>query len=221
MVLVTTAILLWPLADIRRSNSLPSEFKATQYWSPASATTPTTSVETVHQAMSKYLWNRQCQIRLILFRPFVAVLAQHQSDIVPSRILHVLLKGARKYLAFSVEFFNSQSPNPERHYGTWLLCRNLWTTALTVLAACNTPVLFRQMSTANNEDGSGSPESPASAHHTASDGAPEPMCSYSDALSAVGVARSIMGFWVQENPSVAACLDLLNVLLTKTRERHG
>ncbi|KAH7369202.1 hypothetical protein B0T11DRAFT_71532 [Plectosphaerella cucumerina] len=203
------------------SNSLPAEFKANHAWSPASAISPTTSVESVHQAMSKYLWNRQCQIRLIVFRPFVAVLAQHQSDVIPSRILRVLLDGARKYLAFSVEFFNSQSPHPERHYGTWLLCRNLWTTALTLLAACNTPVLFRHMSTANNSDGSGSPESPMSTFNPASDGAAEPMCSYSDALSAVGVARTIMGFWVQENPSLAACLDLLSVLLTKTRERHG
>lgn len=161
--------------------------------------------------MGKYLWNRQCQLRLLIFRPFIAVLAQHHNAHIPPQPLSVLLDGARRYLAYSVEFFNSQSLQPERHYGSWLLCRNLWTTALTILAACNTPALFSRMSSVGGID------SPAAS----SDGSQDTICSYSDALSAVGVARTIMSYWVHESPSLAASLNLLVVLVTKTRERQG
>lgn len=173
--------------------------------------------------MSKYLWNRQCQLRLLVFRPFVAILAQHHNSHIPSERLNVLVDGARRYLGYSIQFFNSQSLQPERHYGSWLLCRNLWTTALTMLAACNTPALFHRMS---SHGSMGSPvafrsESVNDTHPSPSEASQDSICAYSDVLSGVSVAMTIMGYWIHESPSLAACLNLLTVLLTKTRERHG
>jgi hypothetical protein len=174
--------------------------------------------------MSRYLWNRECQLRLITFRPFISLLAQQlPRDGLHEYQLRILYDGARRYLTHALQFIYSQARSPERHYGTWLLARNLFTVALTILSACNTPLLLERMDHTPrtpsgmpnwqaSPTGSGDMESPAS------EGT---VCSYHDALFAVDKALDIMRHWAGESPSIDVCVEMLSMLLARTRDLRG
>ncbi|KFA81926.1 hypothetical protein S40288_06901 [Stachybotrys chartarum IBT 40288] len=207
------------------SNSLPENFKTSvQLLANNTASSPLPAFADINpQAMSKYLWNRECQLRLITFRPFISLLAQLPTDgIVQEHQQRVLLRGAKTYLTHALQFIHSQSPSPERHYGTWLFGRNLWTVALTILSACNTPMLYERM-----DYGAGTPN-----EHTSPGGSTQMMvspisdvkgslCLYGDAIMAVEKALDMIGNWKHESASLEACAQLLSALLARTRQLRG
>ncbi|KAH7304079.1 hypothetical protein B0I35DRAFT_445849 [Stachybotrys elegans] len=203
------------------SNSLPENFRITLQQAQA---TDTSLANTHPQGLTKYLWNRECQLRLITFRPFIALLSElPTTEGIHEYQIHVLLDGAKIYLKHALQFIHSQDKKPERHYGTWLFGRNMWTVALTILSACNTQILWERMEPGPNTPGMQMSPSSGLADNSESPMSEgrAPICSYPDAISAVEKALEIIGHWVQESSSLHACAELLSILLRRTRELRG
>ncbi|KAH7267812.1 uncharacterized protein BKA55DRAFT_556610 [Fusarium redolens] len=124
-------------ADLRAASQLSSDF------SPG---TIETLEQSIKQRMRKVLVDRQGQLMMLVFRPFLAALADAHYDTSQSGAnTDALLKGTVKYLYYAMKFLHQQSEQPVRHYGCWLLARNIWSAALSLIAACHLPDVVHYM----------------------------------------------------------------------------
>ncbi|KAH7229840.1 hypothetical protein BKA60DRAFT_37238 [Fusarium oxysporum] len=190
-------------------SSLPADLRvASQLSSDFSPGTIETLEQSIKQRMRKVLVDRQGQLLMLVFRPFLAALADsHYNANESGASTDTLLKGTAKYLYYAMKFLRQQSQQPVRHYGCWLLARNIWSAALSLIAACHLPDVVRYMDTADpgiqNFD-STSPISKESAMPSIWGGQ---FCQ--KALDACQDAYRQLRLWDKESASLSFCADQL------------
>ncbi|CCT66576.1 uncharacterized protein FFB20_14638 [Fusarium fujikuroi] len=190
-------------ADLRFASQLSSEF------SPG-------TIETLEQSfkhrMRKVLVDRQGQLMMLVFRPFLAALADAHSDTnEPDAHPDALLKGTAKYLHYTIKFLHQQSEQPVRHYGCWLLARNVWSAAVSLIAACYLPNVIHHMDSSEPEiqnSDIASPMSQGSVMPTVFGGTFS-RC----ALDACQHAYQQLRLWDKESASLSYCADQLWALI--------
>ncbi|KAK2688956.1 hypothetical protein QWA68_012522 [Fusarium oxysporum] len=194
-------------------SSLPADLRvASQLSSDFSPGTIETLEQSIKQRMRKVLVDRQGQLLMLVFRPFLAALADsHYNANESGASTDTLLKGTAKYLYYAMRFLLQQSQQPVRHYGCWLLARNIWSAALSLIAACHLPDVVRYMDTADpgiqNFD-STSPISKESAMPSIWGGQ---FCQ--KALDACQDAYRQLRLWDKESASLSFCADQLWALI--------
>jgi len=165
--------------------------------------------------MRKVLVDRQGQLLMLVFRPFLAAIANdsYQTD-ESMNVNESLLKGAAKYVHYAMKFLVQQHEQPVRHYGCWLLARNVWSTALSLIAACHVPALVARM----NLEEMASPntdsimlDSPMSHGSFAASVYGGSFCQ--KALEACQDAHRLLRLWDGESPSLSFCSDQLWALI--------
>ncbi|KAF5700298.1 hypothetical protein FMUND_14382 [Fusarium mundagurra] len=190
-------------ADLRVASQLSSEF------SPG---TIETLEQSIKQRMRKVLVDRQGQLMMLVFRPFLAALADAHSDKNElGASADALLKGTAKYLYYTMKFLHQQSEQPVRHYGCWLLARNVWSAAISLIAACHLPDVIRYMDSSEPEIQTpdiASPMSQGSFMPTIFGG------SFSrHAMDACQHAYHQLRLWDKESASLSFCADQLWALI--------
>lgn len=190
-------------ADLRFASQLSSEF------SPG---TIETLEQSIKHRMRKVLVDRQGQLMMLVFRPFLAALADAHSDTnEPDAHPDALLKGAAKYLHYTIKFLHQQSEQPVRHYGCWLLARNVWSAAVSLIAACYLPNVIHHMDSSEPEiqnSDIASPMSQGSVMPTVFGGTFS-RC----ALDACQHAYQQLRLWDKESASLSYCADQLWALI--------
>lgn len=95
----------------------------------------------------RHLKNRLFQCRMAAFKPFLKAVVQLNSlsHDFEGNSDHILLQGAIKCVMISFEFLQAQGP-PRRHYGTWLLGRNMWSASLILVIAMSIATLRDKIS---------------------------------------------------------------------------
>lgn len=153
------------------------------------------------------LRNRQIQLLMLIFRPYMAAVATLSTDTQEAATASVpieLLDGARFHATHAAQYIEKQPKQLERHYGAWLLARNIWTSALSLLATLNTPILIRHIEYKDKDlsiDGQ----------------APEQF--RARALRAATKAHELIQQWRHESKGLAFCADqLYSLLLNKQRK---
>lgn len=200
-------------------SSLPPDLQATsQLASEGSPATENTLEDTIKQTMRKVLSDRKGQLLMLVFRPFLAAIADssHEVNRPDGHGLSntdPLLKGTVKYLHHALNFLPQQREPPVRHYGCWLLARNIWSTALSLVAACYLPDVICHL----NGDGLGNQsfESPMEASPVMY-GTPVAITGDSfsqSALDACQGACRLLRCWDKESPSLSFCADQLWALV--------
>ncbi|KAF5581874.1 ankyrin repeat-containing protein [Fusarium pseudoanthophilum] len=190
-------------ADLRVASQLSSEF------SPG---TIETLEQSIKHRMRKVLVDRQGQLMMLVFRPFLAALADTDSNTNESGAYpDSLLKGTAKYLYYTMKFLHQQSEQPVRHYGCWLLARNVWSAAISLIAACHLPNVISYMDSSEPEIQTpdiASPMSQGSVMPTIFGG------SFSQhALEACQHAYHQLRLWDKESASLSFCADQLWALI--------
>ncbi|EWZ80994.1 hypothetical protein FOWG_14996 [Fusarium oxysporum f. sp. lycopersici MN25] len=194
-------------------SSLPADLRvASQLSSDFSPGTIETLEQSIKQRMRKVLVDRQGQLMMLVFRPFLAALADARSDTNESGAsADALLKGTAKFLYYAMKFLHQQSEQPVRHYGCWLLARNIWSAALSLIAACHLPDVVRYMDAGDPETqnyDSTSPMSQGSAMPSITGG------QFSQkALDSCQDAYRQLRLWDKESASLSFCADQLWALI--------
>ncbi|EXL91302.1 hypothetical protein FOIG_15576 [Fusarium odoratissimum NRRL 54006] len=190
-------------ADLRAASQLPLDM------SPG-------TVETLEQSikfrMRKVLADRQGQLLMLVFRPFLSALADTTNDtLVNGFNQDALKKGTAKYLYYAMKFLHQQTEQPVRHYGCWLLARNVWSAAISLIAACYLPNVIRYMDSSEPETQNSDIASPMS------QGSVMPNIfggSFSrHALDACQHAYRQLRLWDKESASLSFCEDQLWALI--------
>lgn len=157
---------------------------------------------------------------MLVFRPFLATLADGNykspdKEDIQTTTMMPLLEGTSKYLHYAIDFLHQQQTHVERHYGCWLLARNIWSAALSLLVACHTPTVLHYMEEAErkkNHDANGE------AHSSAQQGTSGGLF-YEAAVDAAEDACTMLRQWEHESRSLKFCADLLFSLVLDAR-RH-
>ncbi|KAL6357234.1 hypothetical protein LRP88_07392 [Fusarium phalaenopsidis] len=197
--------------------SLPADFQALPQPTPDdSRTEEDFFVLLTKQRTQKILRNRQGQLLMLVFRPFLAALADAESEPEASyrSTIRPLLDGTKKYLYHAMTFLTQQAKEPERHYGCWLLARNIWSTALSLVAAGHIPVVVQHMGEAELEvqQAGHINEAYHTSRHVGN-------AFYTRALDAAEGACGILRRWENESPSLSFCADQLWALILDL-QRH-
>ncbi|PVH98506.1 hypothetical protein DM02DRAFT_45887 [Periconia macrospinosa] len=173
-------------------------------------TNQTTLRPSAKDGMRKILLNRKTQLHMLVFRPFLEFFAGKQLEvlILPASQREHLLFGAQKCITYTLRFLQRQPRLAERHYGSWLLARNVWSGGLTLVAACNTPTVLKHLSSV-----------PTAMEVNASSESYQ--LSYSNMMSTGELACSLLRQWEHESPSLSHCATILSSLIIETRRHHG
>lgn len=149
---------------------------------------------------------------MLVFRPFLAALADTHSDKNDSSASpDALFKGTAKYLYYTMKFLHQQSEQPVRHYGCWLLARNVWSAAISLIAACHLPDVVRYMDSSEPEIQTPDIATPMSQGSVMS---PISGGSFSrHALDACQHAYHQLRLWDKESASLSFCADQLWTLI--------
>ncbi|RGP78807.1 acid protease [Fusarium longipes] len=201
-------------------SSLPADFRSASTFPQAAAHSLDQSIK---QRMRKILFDRQGQLLMLVFRPFLAALADtgyNDDDLMPGNTdtPGPLLKGTERYLQFALNFLVKQTDQPVRHYGCWLLARNIWSTALSLIAACHIPGVISHMELRETESQnldsamSTSPMSYESFVPSASRSS-----FYHKALDACEDAHRLLRVWDGESKSLSFCADQLWALIVDAK----
>lgn len=157
-------------------------------------------LESTRIAMHRVLRNRKGQLLMLIFRPYMAVLAkQHPTDgdfTMPVSV--TLLGGAKRYVYHAINFLEQQPEHLERHYGVWLLARNIWSCALSLITVLHMDVLIEFLI---------SQEVDPTSRAAALEGLQGTI------LSAVASAAKLLQQWGRESPSLAFCAEQIDCLL--------
>ncbi|KAL6415606.1 hypothetical protein AUP68_02171 [Ilyonectria robusta] len=205
---------------IPRINSLPACYRGNLQSTPdESPIAPDALAISTKQRMQKDLRNRQGQLLMLVFRPFLATLADGNykspnNEDQTTTMMH-LLEGTSRYLHHAIDFLHQQQTPVERHYGCWLLARNIWSAALSLLVACHTPTVLHHMEEAErkkNHDANRETDSSAQLRN-------EGGVFYQKAVDAAEGACTMLRQWEHESRSLKFCADLLFSLVLDAR-RH-
>lgn len=202
--------------DFNRVHSLPVNFQpiASPTLSQRSLEQEPISTDTVE--MRTALRNRMRQLQMLIYRPYVALLAQEDESTLTPSDLPILLRGSFKCLGFTVEFLRGQPEQVERHYGGWLLSRNIWSASLILTVACNVPAILENL---NLDIGS-------STQHASHDLVSTPgtdICrifTIPEAILTAERACLTISKWSCENENLAICAKILASLLAETRRQR-
>ncbi|KAH7183340.1 uncharacterized protein B0J16DRAFT_322077 [Fusarium flagelliforme] len=196
-------------------SSLPEDLRAASQPFESSLATASDLEQSTKQRMRKVLIDRQGQLLMLVFRPFLAALANDNYQ--PDESINVnesLLKGGAKYVHYAMKFLAQQYEQPVRHYGCWLLARNIWSTVLSLIAACHIPAVVNRMDLgemASPNTDSIMLDSPMSHGSFASSVYGGPFCQ--KALEACQEAHRLLRLWDGESPSLSFCSDQLWALI--------
>ncbi|KAF5236275.1 hypothetical protein FAUST_6623 [Fusarium austroamericanum] len=205
-------------------SSLPADFRGTpQLRSEHSPATAFNLEQAIKQRIRKVLVDRQGQLLMLVFRPFLSALADAEHDIDEPMAgnddsKNPLLKGTARYLHFAMKFLVQQNEQPVRHYGCWLLARNIWSTALSLIAACHIPAVVRYMAseeTISQSIDSGMSLSPMSHESFVSNLSRGTFVQ--KALDACQDAHRLLKLWEGESKSLSFCADQLWTLIVDAK----
>jgi hypothetical protein len=201
-------------------SSLPPDLQAaSQLASEGSPVAASTLEDTIKQTMRKVLSDRKGQLLMLVFRPFLAAIADvsHETNRPEGQGLSntdPILRGTVKYLYHALDFLSQQREQPVRHYGCWLLARNIWSAALSLVAACYLPDVVCHLD--GGELGNQSFGSPMEASPIAY-GTPVIRITgdsfTQSALDACQGACRLLRCWDNESPSLSFCADQLWALV--------
>lgn len=199
-------------------DSLPEDFQGEHLNTGGEPQYPVAmSPESVHGtrqaklSMRTVLRNRMWQIQMLIYRPFLAAVCDHENTIPPQ----ALINGALKCLTYSTSFLLEQPKDVVRHYGSWLLARNAWTAGLSCVAALNEPHLHRYIGKAGFATGERVP----STHDEPASAAPGIIAEHAfpydqeEVISAVERACYILQQWGPESRSLAGCEWVLRLTM--------
>ncbi|CAG7557406.1 unnamed protein product [Fusarium equiseti] len=194
-----------------RMSSLPADLRASSQPFETSPATAYNLEQSIKQRMRKVLVDRQGQLLMLVFRPFLAALAESDESVTTSESL---LKGAARYVHYAMKFLIQQNEQPVRHYGCWLLARNIWSTALSLIAACHIPAVVVRIDTgemASPNTDSVMLDSPMSHGSFGASVSGGPF--RQKALEACQDAHQLLRLWDGESPSLSFCSDQLWALI--------
>ena len=200
-------------------SSLPEDLRVASRVVETSLATAADLEQATKQNMRKFLADRQGQLLMLVFRPFLAALANDNYQ--PDESVNVnesMLKGAAKHVHYAMKFLAQQYQQTTRHYGCWLLARNIWSAALSLIAACHIPAVVSRMDLGEM----GSPntdsvmlDSPMSHGSFAASVYGGLFCQ--KALEACQEAHRLLRLWDGESPSLSFCSDQLWALIVDTQ----
>lgn len=179
--------------------------------------------QAIKQRIRKVLVDRQGQLLMLVFRPFLSALADAEHDTDEPMTgnddsKNPLLKGTARYLHFAIKFLVQQNEQPVRHYGCWLLARNIWSTALSLIAACHIPAVVRYMASEeiiSQSIDSGMSLSPMSHESFVSNLSRGTFVQ--KALDACQDAHRLLKLWEGESKSLSFCADQLWTLIVDAK----
>ncbi|CEI70476.1 unnamed protein product [Fusarium venenatum] len=224
---ITNIAASYPLAcELERQinewmSSLPADFRGTsQLLSENSLATAFNLEQAIKQRMRKVLVDRQGQLLMLVFRPFLAALADTEPDTNRSMTGNddsALLKGTARYLYFAIRFLVQQNEQPVRHYGCWLLARNIWSTALSLIAACYIPAVVRYMDSEDMNDQSIDSVMSLSPMFHGSFAVVSQGTFVQKSLAACKDAYRLLKLWDGESKSLSFCASQLSTLIAETQ----
>lgn len=172
----------------------------------------------------QYLRNRRYQLLMLLYRPFLSAVVQNPSEL--ERLLQsdtpksdIILRGVSRCIVFSLTFLQAQAGEPHRHYGSWLLARNIWSATLTMIAAVSTPVLCHALDNLRDSYGAVATSTWGQSHPLVAADLPGDAFDLASVLTVCKCAITSLEYWRFESPSLSEAACLLYLIMVRLQAK--